>query len=193
MRPNASSKAGTHAGARRTRARRLLMDALALAILYGNLAVALQPPGLRRLGVAVPRSAFVVDAFLMTGMFSSYSSYNSDYFILGLRTDDGLAEDRGKWMQLRVREHFPQRHGVVFTELYAAHHWDMQGDTGQRQAWRFLAKRIREHHNRLHPSRAVDRVQFGSVQWPQSPLGYRAAKKPQAMRTRTWFSEVEVR
>lgn len=170
--------------------RRRLLDALVLFVIYGNVAVAWQPPPLRR-SVRVPRPGFVADAFLITGMFSSYSLFNSDYFILGQRADSGLVDDRGRWIQLRVREHFPQRHGVIFTELFAAHHWDMHGTRAQRRAWEFLARRIREHHNRLHPDRAVTRVRFGSVQWPQSPLGYRAAKTPDALRTRTWFAEPE--
>jgi hypothetical protein len=173
------------------RMRRLLMDALALLVIYGNVAVALQPPPLRRVGLRVPRPAFVVDAFLIPGMFSSYSLWNSDFFILGERTQRGLVEDRGRWIQLRVREHFPQRHGVIFTELFVAHHWDMHGPAGQRRAWTFLARRIREHHNRLHPERAVARVRFGTVQWPQSPLGYRAGKTPDSLRGRNWFTEPE--
>jgi hypothetical protein len=173
------------------RARRRLLDALALFLIYGNVAVALQPPGLRRLGVRVPRPGLVVDAFLITGMFSSYSLYNSDFFIFGRRTQTGPANDRGQWIALRVREHFPQRHGVIFTELFAAHHWDMHGRAAQRRAWQFLARRIREHHNRLHPQRAVSSVRFGSVRWPQNPNGYRAGKTRAAMRTHTWFAEAE--
>jgi hypothetical protein len=171
--------------------RRLLMNAVAAIVIYGNVAVGLQPRALRRMGVSVPRPAFVVDAFLITGMFSSYSLYNTDFFIAGLRTQSGLHEDRGRWIQLRVRDHFPQRHGVIFTELFAAHHWDMHGPAAQRRAWGFLARRIREHHNRLHPTRAVVRVRFGSLQWPQQPEGYRAGKTAERTRTRVWFAEPE--
>ena len=188
MQPSAPSIADTRIPGR---ARRWLLNALAMALIYGNAAVALQPPALRRLSLRVPRAGFVVDAFLITGMFSSYSLTNSDLFILGRRTHSGLVEDRGLWIQLRVREHFPQRHGVIFTELFAAHHWDMHGRRGQQEAWRFLARRIRAHHNRLHPERAVASVRFGSVQWPQSPLGYRAAKRPERLLTQNWFTEPE--
>jgi hypothetical protein len=171
--------------------RLLLMNVVAVIVIYGNVAVALQPRPLRRMGVRVPRPAFVVDAFLITGMFSSYSLFNTDFFIVGRRTQSGLREDRGQWIELRVREHFPQRHGVIFTVLFAAHHWDMHGAAAQRRAWAFLARRIREHHNRLHPARAVASVRFGSTQWPQQALGYRAGKSPERTRTRVWFSEPE--
>jgi hypothetical protein len=173
------------------RARRTLLNAVALAILYGNVAVALQPRAVRSMGLRVPRAGFVVDAFLITGMFSSYSLVNTDLFIAGRRTQSGLIEDRGQWIYLHVREHFPQRYGVRFVELFAAHHWDMHGKQAQRRAWGFLARRIREHHNRIHPGRAVSSVRFGTVQWPIDPRGYRAGKQPGQTRTQLWFSEPE--
>jgi hypothetical protein len=164
------------------------MNAVALLLLYGNAAVALQPHALRRL-VALPRATWLHDAFLMTGMFGSYTLTNHDHFIAGERTNDGLEADRGRWIRLKVREHFVQRHGVTFTQLFAAHHWDVHGPVAQRRAWAFLAQRIREHHNRLHPERKVARVRFGSVEWPQSPRGYRAAKVGPNARARIWYAE----
>lgn len=180
--------------ARAPRSRRLtraLRNAVALLIIYGNVAVALQPAALRRAGLRVPRPAILHDAFLMTGMFSSYSLTNSDFVLLGQRTQAGLAQDRGQWIRLRLRDHFVSRHGVVFTQLFAAHHWDVLGVGAQRRAWAFLARRIRERHNRLHPERAVARVRIGSVEWPQSPLGYRAAKDAGPVHSRIWYSEAK--
>jgi hypothetical protein len=169
--------------------RRLLMNVIAVALLYGNAAVALQPPPL---GNRLPhplRPELVVDAFLMTGMFNSYSAYNIDFFIAGERTRTGKLAERGTWIDLDIKEHFVQRQGVTFTQLLSAHEWDMHGVEAQRRAWTFLARRIREHHNRLHPERPVARVRFGSVQWPQSPTSYRALKLPQQVSTQVWFSE----
>jgi hypothetical protein len=168
---------------------RLLRDLMALLLIYGNVAVGLQPHALRKLGVRVPRPGFVHDAFLITGMFGSYTDVNGDFFIFGLRDERGATHDRGRWIQLAVHEHFPQRHGVVFTELFAAHHWDTHGRPAQRRAWTFLARKIREHHNRLHPERSVARIRFGTQLWPLSPHGYRAGKRPGAIRQQTWFAE----
>jgi len=179
--------------ARGARLKRLLRDLAALFLIYGNVAVALQPHALRRLGLRVPRPGFVHDAFLITGMFGSYTVVNGDFFLFGLRDRSGAATDRGRWIPLSVREHFPQRHGVVFTELYAAHHWDAHGRGAQRRAWTLLARRMREHHNRLHPERAVTRLRFGTELWPQSPEGYRAGKRPGAIQMQTWFVESEPR
>jgi len=169
--------------------RKLALDLIAIAVIYGNVAVALQPAPVRNAGLRVPRPAWLLDAFLIPGMFGSYGETNLDFVVAGLRTQDGLPADRGRWIKLRVREHFPERHGVVFTRLFAAHHWDMHGTGAQRQAWALLARKIREHHNRLHPDRAVVRVRLGSEDWPISPLGYRAGKRGDAITQRSWFIE----
>jgi hypothetical protein len=165
------------------------MHALAALILYGNAAVALQPHALRNAGLGLPRSAALTDAFLMTGMFSSFNKHNSDLFIVGERTQAGRAEDRGQWIPLQVREHFPARLGVAFTQMFVVRHWDTFGQNAQRRAWRGLAARIRAHHNRLHPEAEVARVRLGQVDWPQSPKGYRAAKRGAKVRSTTWFEE----
>jgi hypothetical protein len=168
---------------------RLARNLLALLILYGNAAVALQPPALRHLGLSIPRPSWVHDAFLMTGMFGSYSVTNGDFVLEGRRTQQGTEASRGQWIALRLREHFARRHGVTFTELFAAHHWDVLGREAQREAWAFLARRIRERHNRLHPDLPVDRVRFGSESWPQSRLGYRAGKASGPVSLELWFEE----
>jgi hypothetical protein len=171
------------------RARRLAMHAFALLVIYGNVAVALQPSAVRRLGLTVPRPAVLHDAFLMTGMFGSYTRRNSDPFIAGARTRDGREHDRGQWIRLRIRDHFAERRGVVFTQLFAAHHWDVHGKNAQRRAWQGLARRIRERHNRLHPDAQVRYVRFGQIDWPQDPRGYRAGKLAPHVRATDWYSE----
>jgi hypothetical protein len=168
---------------------RALRNAVALLIVYGNVVVALQPHALRRMGLVLPRPVFIQDAFLIPGMFSSYSLTNSDLILQGERTQTGRQGDRGRYIDLDLREHFVARHGVVFTQLFAAHHWDVYGPAEQRKAWAFLAQRIRERHNRLHPDAKIAKVRFGSVEWPQDPGGYRAAKQPGALQPREWFSE----
>jgi hypothetical protein len=173
------------------RVRRLLMNAVAVVLLYGNAAVALQPPQVRDRWPHLPCPDFVIDAFLMTGMFNSYSLSNIDLFIAGERTQTGSIAGRGQWVQLPVREHFVQRQGVSFTQLFSAHEWDMHGVAAQQRSWVFLARRIREHHNRLHPDRTVARVGFGSFEWPQSPLSYRAKKHAPWVSTQPWFLEPE--
>lgn len=171
------------------RLRRAAMSALALVLLYGNAAVALGPPPLLRIGLTLPATPGLRDAFLMTGMFSSYTDRNNDFLLAGERTDEGAPTDRKRWIRLPLREHFPSRHGVTYTQLFAAHHWDVHGPIAQRRAWGVLAAKIRARHNRLHPDHPVRRVRLGAAEWPISPMGYRALKTPDNTRLRTWYTE----
>jgi hypothetical protein len=173
------------------RGRRLAMNAIAVALLYGNAAVALQPGPLRNLPLHLPAPVFLVDAFLVTGMFGSYSIVNTDLYIGGLRTNQGSIEDRGRFIELPVREHFALRQGVIFTQLFATHDWDVHGLASQQKAWVVLARKLREHHNRLHPDHRVSRIIFGTVSWPQSPFGYRALKRVPLVRVQTWHIDPE--
>jgi hypothetical protein len=176
-----------------TSLRRALMNAIACVILYGNAAMALQPPSLQGKRWSLPIPAAARDAFLLNGMFSSYSLRNLDFFVFGLRTDTGAIEDRRRWVKLRLRDHFGQRHGVTFTQFFVAHHWDMHGARAQRDGWALLAHKIRERHNRLHPDRTISRVRLGTEDWPQSAEGFRARKQPRWMRPHTLFVEPEAR
>lgn len=169
------------------------MNLIACAILYGNAAMALQPPRFHGKRWALPTPLAVRDAFLLTGMFNSYSLRNADFFISGLRTATGETADRRRWVTLRLRDHFAQRHGVTFTQFFLVHHWDALGARAQRLAWADVARRIRERHNRLHPERPVARVLLGSEEWPQHPASYRAGKHGRAVSKRTWFVERNVR
>ena len=167
----------------------MVRNAVAVLLIYGNASIALQPPRLRRAGFEIPAPAWLRDAFLMSGMFTSWSRTNFDMYIEGLRDDEGDPSTRGKWILLRLREHFPDRHGVTFTKLFAMHHFDVFGKRAQRDAWGRLAPKIRAHHNRLHPGQTVTRIRFGSIEWPQSPRGYRASKTPTHVERRLWFEE----
>jgi hypothetical protein len=173
------------------RARRWLMSAIAVWVVYGNLAVTFnaQKLGLPDWVPSLPRPFAIHDAFLIPGMFSGYSDYNFDFFLLGQRSARGRETDRGRWIDLPVEEYFPQRAPIVYTQLFAAHHWDMLGDRGQREAWAALAGRIRRRHNRLHPDEEIGRVRIGSINFPQSPDGYRAAKTRDALRTELWYRD----
>jgi hypothetical protein len=172
------------------RATRVLMSLIAICVVYGNLAVIFNAPKLGLTGwPSLPRPFIVHDAFLMTGMFSSYSDYNLDFFLRGQRSQSGRSADRGAWIELPLREHFPLRYPIVYTQLLAAHHWDMLGDDAQRNAWAALTAKIRARHNRLHPLAQLKRVQIGSVDFPQSPLGYRGAKTKENSWIELWYSE----
>src|SRR5690242_12163537 len=91
-----------------SRPRRWLLNALTLFLLYGNAIGVLESPRLRKHGVPAPAPLWLRDAFLMHGMFTSYSTRNSDFFIAGLRSERGTLGDRGSWVPLQLKEHFPE-------------------------------------------------------------------------------------
>jgi len=186
---HAPSSASADPPALPSRSRRVWLSLVALLLFYGNASVALQPAALRRMGFELPAPRWMQDAFLMSGMFTSYSLVNADLFLAGLRTNTGNSADRMRWVPLALAEHFPERQGVTFTQLFAMHHWDVYGVAAQRRAWKPLAAKIRARHNRLHPDRPIVRVRFGSVEWPQSRLGFRANKRPDKIEVRLWFEE----
>jgi hypothetical protein len=172
------------------RAARCFMSAIALLIIYGNLAVIFNTEKLGLRGwPALPRPFALHDAFLITGMFSGYADHNFDFFLAGHRSYEGRNQDRGAWLALDLQEHFPLRYPIVYTQLFAAHQWDMLGEATQRAAWAALAAKIKAHHNRLHPEAPIDRLRFGCIDFPQSPLGYRGAKTDASSWIEPWYAD----
>ncbi len=169
--------------------RRLSMSAIALALLYGNAMVALQPPQLVELGLYIPHPKFVRDAFDLMSMFSSYSPRNEDYLIYGKRTQVGRPEDRGRWIELPLTDHFPLRHSITTMQLYVSFPAAIYGDVGRTRAWSVLARKIRANHNRLYPDLPVADIRLDAVDWPTDPRGFRAGMLPETTRNRMWFIE----
>src|SRR5882672_2998833 len=91
--------------------RRLLMGALSLLVIYGNVAVIFHPA---KFGVGwlppLPAPFWVRDTFLLGGMFTGYTTENFDYIIQGLRVPV-QAGAPPEWMTLELPEFFPQRRG----------------------------------------------------------------------------------
>ncbi len=166
------------------------MNALAVLIIYGNCAVIFHPPklGFRKV-TGLPRPIAIHDAFLMTGMFNSYVTYNLDFLVWGRRDDTGLEADRERWIQLHRDDFYPHRLGITFTQMWVAHQWDIHGKKLQRKGWAVQAKKIRLRHNRLYPTRQIERVRLGMITWPMSTRGYEALRKPGRTKTQHWFTE----
>lgn len=170
--------------------RRVLMSAIALLVVYGNVAVVFNTEKLGLSGwPSLPRPFAIHDAFLIPGMFSSYTTYNFDLYIEGERTNTGRLDERQRWIELTFREFFPQRYPIAYTQLFAAHHWDMLGDEAQRATWAALARRIQRRQNLLHPEAPIQRVRFGSENFPTSSEGYRTAKVASATHREIWYSD----
>lgn len=172
--------------------RKLVMSLIAAVIVYGNAAVIFNP---HKLGLPLPnpwpRSFALHDAFLMTGMFTSFSTENVD-FVLGGRRIPRAPEQKPEWIVLSLNEMIPGRLGIKFTQLLVARHWDFLGVEVQRQQWKQAAKKIVARHNRLHPERPIDAVRIGTMEWPLSPHGYRAAKPKTGAHYRDWYNDEAV-
>ena len=115
-------------------AQRWAMHAVALLVVYGNLSTVFQP---EKFGLphwaGLPTWNPLRDAFLITGMFGEYTRFNSLFVIAGQQSG---GPEPGRWIALDVKDHFPQRMGITYTQLWAAHHWDVHGPDAQREAWR---------------------------------------------------------
>ncbi len=170
-------------------ARKTVMSVVAALIVYGNVAVIFNPHKLALpLESPWPRPFLLHDAFLLTGMFTSFATENVD-FVIGGRTVPRQPDDKPEWIRLSLNEMIPGRLGIKFTQLLVARHWDMLGVWAQRAAWASAAKKIRARHNRLHPDRPIDAVRIGVVSWPLDPRSYRAAKPKQHARYRDWYND----
>lgn len=168
--------------------RKVVMSAIAIVIVYGNLSMIFNPS---KLGVPLPNPWFMTrtiqDAFLLTGMFSSYADQNID-FVIGGRTVPQASGEQPKWIVLDLNEMIPGRMGIKFTQLLVARHWDILGKRAQEAAWHQAAKKMRARHNRLHPDQPIDAVRLGVMRWPLSPDGYRAAK-PKKSPYLDWYND----
>lgn len=169
---------------------RWLTAGLGAVLVYGNLAVALRPDRIGLAGwPALPLPAALYDALLLPGVFGGYSLQSYDFFLLGRRSDAGRRGDRGRWIRLDVREHFPLRDALTHAVLFAPHQRDLYGAPAQRQAWGVLASKIRQRHTRLHPAAPLDALRIGLDVFPQGTRDYREHKRPDRTWTQVLYSE----
>lgn len=169
---------GSHAAMRR--AKRAAKVAVFATLAYGNVAVITSPAPLRPNGwPALPVPALLRDLFMMPGMFGGGSPLNHD-FILEARID-------GNYVRLPLRDYFPDRLGVTFTQFYLVRHQQMLGDAERQRAADARAQRIAARYRLLHPGHDVDRVRMRVERWPKHPRGYRAGKTKQNTMTQQLF------
>lgn len=169
---------------------RWLTVGLGAVLVYGNLAVALEPD---RIGLsgwpALPVPDVLYDALLLPGVFGGYSLQNYDFFLLGRRSDAGRPADRGRWIRLEVREHFPLRDALTHAVLFAPHQRDLYGESEQRRAWGVLARKIKQRHARLHPAAPLAALRIGLDVFPQGARDYREHKRPGKIWTQLLYAE----
>jgi len=169
--------------------RKFAMSLIAITIIYGNVAMIFNPQKLLPfLPNRWPTTFAMQDAFLLTGMFTSFSTENVD-FMIGGRIAPRAPNEKASWIVIDQDEMFTGRMGIKYTQILAARHWDMLGKQAQQDAWHKAAKKIRARHNRLHPDQPIDAVRIGVQLWPLSADGYRAAKRKDTRRYVDWYND----
>jgi len=123
------------------------------------------------------------DAFITFPVFSYYQDFNRDVAIKGLR--EGTADE---WIPLDVDTYFPFRMGETHQRIFVARFYE-RGPEARNAAWSLMAQKIREHHNRTHADRRIERVLLETETWPRSIHGYRVEKTPALTKRYTIYVE----
>ena len=158
---------------------RAALGALAIGVVLANTWTMLRgyegvPPR-----ASQPLRTHVYDAFMVYHLFTGYSTTNSEAEVYGRRPGTD-------WTPIDVGELLPYRRGYVTLRLRTWRHEHL-GDAEAARA--FLAAKLREAYNRLHPEQPVEAVAFGLWHWPSSPAGFRAEREPRKARFEPWFAE----
>jgi len=175
---------------------RWAMMFVGLFLIFGNVAVVFHPgkyglkdvKGLRSY-LPKPASRAIHDMFLMTGMFSSYSTNNLDLIIQGHLSDADWLPADDRWVDLNIKEHLPRTLGTEYTRLWVSHHKSTFGKKAQKEGRAVFAVKIKARHNRLHPEQPIDGVRLGVESWRQQASGYRAGKTPENTKFYSWHED----
>jgi len=158
---------------------RAALSALAVAVLLANVSTMLRGYDGVPDRASQPLRSYVYDAFMVYHLFTGFSPTNSEAEVFGHRPETG-------WVPIEMEGVLPFRRGQATLRLRAWHHEHLDDATDAR---RFLAAKIRQRYNRLHPEAPVAAVAFGLWRWPSSAEGYYARKTVRASRFQPWFAE----
>lgn len=153
-----------------------LLSTIALIYIYGNCAVLLNFLFAVILGRQLPLFPVhyqLFDFFITFPVFTSYETVNTGFQIRGHLE----GRDAEEWIDLKIEEYFPFPRGEVQARLYTGKFADNKGEDAQREARKFLARKIRERHNRNNPSQRIDRIKIEVEFWPRSKEGFFAEKR----------------
>ena len=167
---------------------RWLRTALAVWVIYGNLAI-LNSQYAKRFDW-LPRFPVVelfVDVFYLFGMFHSFNPEARELAVQGLPLD---APEDGEWVRLEPDEFFIGERGRQ--ESYAVAYRQVGSLIPERiirtERARVL-RRVRTRHNRLHPDNPMKKVRIGGYSWPKSPDGWEAGRVVGQEQLSIWYTE----
>jgi len=168
---------------RRVALRPFVLSVVALAIVYANLAVMLNPY-LRRVDAALPLPWIASDMFILFGVFSYYETQNHEMTIWGLAKNP--ATGATYWKALPTADYMPQFRGEQHTRLWAGRHYGSLDRDRHWRAWQFQGRRILERYNRLNPHDPITQVALQSASWPRSLDGFYASRSAETETRQYW-------
>lgn len=163
---------------------RIVLSALALFVIYVNLAVIFHPAATHRKHPALPLHPSLYDAFLIFGVFSYYETNNHEMQFWGYtgRTNEGTHG----WILLDAREHFPFTRGERDGRIWASRHYRALPRPGHLAVWHRTGQKVLDRHNRLHPGQTIERLSLRNATWPRSTEGYYAAYETNRAQYNFW-------
>jgi len=131
-------------------------------VLYTNAAVMLNGV----VGPALPAPLGLADAFALFGVFHTYEGINREVAV------EAFSDAKGRWIAVDLDEIAPFPRGKRMTRLLSIRHLGTWAFPDLAAARRFLARKIRERVQRLHPDLAVSAVRVRSLTWPRGRDSY---------------------
>jgi hypothetical protein len=168
--------------------RRILLSGLPIALGYFNIAILVNGIDSRlHTGIRLPvvrESAAFLNVF---PVFQYYLLYNMD-FEAELRS-----VETGRWHRIELDEYFHFRRGELQARLLADAWAAYLGKPGVNRAWAFMGRKIRDRHDRLHPSLTTDRIRIFQNRWPRCACGYWALRTPSTTQRRLIYESASAR
>lgn len=168
-----------------SRRARALRSVLALALVYGNVAVLnAQFAVVYEWVPALPVIDLLADPFYLFGMFDDYERDARELVV------EGYVAGAHEWIRLDGADFFPG--SVADRQIWAQGRrklGELLTDEMMEDEQRCLLSRIRARHNRLHPERQIEKVRVGHLSWEKSAQGHEAKRVRSEEEMVIWYEE----
>ena len=147
---------------------RLLPAALALVLVYLNLAALFTSCGIR---IELARPWYLHRPFQIFTLFSYYTSTNYGFEAVARVAGSGDSADGERWIPIDLYAYFPQVTGEANRRIYQDSF--LHDPARQRKGQAYVLERIKALHNRNHPDLPIDRIRMYLLSWPKHTTGYK--------------------
>lgn len=163
----------------------ILMLAAALFVVYANLATVLRSPTIEQSGFRLPLPQPVYRALVLHGVFSTFSTNNTEVSVWGLA--QGIGTNSPYWKELPTEDYFPFKRPEQRKRLWTSRQRrEMSPDT-HHDVWEALGTKILTRYNDEHPGTPISAVALQAVSWPGSPQGFYANQAEAIGKRRFWI------